>query len=182
MIGAVLQGINGLLNPQAQTYGYSLNPISDISSLAKNAASPWIALVETIVVRGGFAVGFGMIAYLGVKTLTGASGSSSGGVIDIVTQQQKNARSAERNANAANANQMRQERAPVEDAARQQRMAQEATRAHQRDVANETARERMAQQATRAHQRDVANKAARERNRIRLIEEQGRMMRKFGGK
>jgi len=112
-IGAVLQGLNGLLNPQATTYGYSLNPLSDISALAKNAASPWIALVETIVVRGGFAVGFGMIAYLGVKTLTGASGSSSGGVVSIIQTQQRNARAAERTTNEANRNKIRAKIADV---------------------------------------------------------------------
>jgi hypothetical protein len=94
-VGGVLQELNDLLNPSGGSFFTQLTSLgtSDIK-----------AFVELIVFRVMFGVGFGLVAYVGFKTLTSPGSSSS--VIQVINQT-SNAQTRRQNANTAQAREQR---------------------------------------------------------------------------
>lgn len=74
----IFQDLNDLLNPS----GGSL--ITQLSSLG---TSDIAALVETVFVRGIFAIGFVLITYAAIKTLSGSGGGGGTSVVQLYNQE-----------------------------------------------------------------------------------------------
>ena len=85
--GSVFQDLNDLLNPSGGSIPTQILTLG---------GSDILATVKTIFVRGLFAVGFMMVTYAGVKTLSGSGGGSSSSVIQLVNETRRTSQAGDR--------------------------------------------------------------------------------------